>query len=178
MRANPHDVNHTPSTLQWLSQSPETTENANPAPAAPVAASGAQPAGAEDVALRSTAIRAGVAKPNGAGGAASDAKVLPRYMAPATVGAPAGSMASRLVYAPPPAYPMMAEMTRTQGKVKVEAVVGKDGRVIRAQAMSGHRLLRGAAVREVLARRYRPYTVNDRPVNVATVVTVDFRLKR
>ena len=63
-------------------------------------------------------------------------------------------------------------------KVTVEAVVGKDGRVIRAQAVSGHRLLRGAAVREVYGRRYRPYMLNDRPVNVATIVTVDFRLRR
>jgi outer membrane biosynthesis protein TonB len=69
-------------------------------------------------------------------------------------------------------------MTRTQGRVTVEAVVGKDGRVIRAQAISGHHLLRGAALREVYARRYRPYTVNARPVNVATMVTVDFRLRR
>jgi outer membrane biosynthesis protein TonB len=73
---------------------------------------------------------------------------------------------------------MMAQMTRIQGKVTVEAVVGKDGRVIRAQAISGHHLLRGAAVREVYGRRYRPYTLNDRPVSVATIVTVDFRLRR
>ena len=87
-------------------------------------------------------------------------------------------LAAHLVYAPPLSYPMMAEMTRTQGKVTVEAVVGKNGRVIRAKAISGHRLLRGAALREVYARRYRPYMVNERPVNVATMVTVDFRLRR
>jgi TonB family protein len=102
----------------------------------------------------------------------------PRYMAPATMGASQAVMQAHLVYAPEPAYPMMAEMTRTQGRVTVEAVVGKDGRVIRAQAISGHHLLRGAALREVYARRYRPYTVNARPVNVATMVTVDFRLRR
>lgn len=108
----------------------------------------------------------------------NDVRQLPRYMAPATIGASPSAMAARLVYAPPPSYPMVAEMTRIHGKVTVEAVVGKSGRVIRAQAVDGHRLLRGAAVREVYARRYRPYTVNDRPVNVATIVTVDFRLKK
>ena len=117
-------------------------------------------------------------KPGAAGGPVRDITQLPKYMAPATIGASPAVMAARLVYAPPPAYPMMAEMTRTQGKVTVEAVVGKSGRVIRAQAIDGHRLLRKAAVREVYARRYRPYTVNDRPTNVATIVTVDFKLKR
>ncbi|HEX4651797.1 MAG TPA: energy transducer TonB, partial [Granulicella sp.] len=66
---------------------------------------------------------------------------------------------------------------RIQGRVLVEAVVGKSGRVIRAQAISGHRLLRGAAIREVYERRYRPYLLNDRPTDVATIVSVDFRLK-
>jgi protein TonB len=122
--------------------------------------------------------RAPALKPGTTDRPVSDANVRPKYMAPATIGASASSMASRLVYAPPPVYPMMAEMTRIQGKVTVEAVVGKDGRVIRAQAIGGHHLLRGAAVREVYGRRYRPYTLNDRPVDVATFVTVDFRLRK
>jgi hypothetical protein len=156
---------------------PEMAEGGNGA-STPALASKAQPAVAENAAASSMLTGTAVAKPNAATMPGSNANPLPKYMSPATMGAPAAAMAGRLVYAPPPSYPMMAEMTRTQGKVTVEAVVGKDGRVIRAQAISGHRLLRGAAVREVLARRYRPYTLNDRPVNVATIVTVDFRLRR
>lgn len=113
-----------------------------------------------------------------AAAAGGEANLQPRYMAPAVIGASPGLMASHLVYAPPPTYPMLAEMARIQGRVQVEAVVSRSGRVIRAQAISGHHLLRGAAVREVYARRYRPYTLNDRPADVATIVTVDFRLKR
>jgi protein TonB len=120
---------------------------------------------------------AGAAKEPG-GAAAEDAEMLPRYMAPARIGASPGLMAARLMYAPPPAYPMLAEMARIQGRVMVEAVVGKSGRVIRAQAISGHHLLRGAAVREVYRRRYRPYLLNGRPADVATIVTVEFELKR
>jgi outer membrane biosynthesis protein TonB len=93
------------------------------------------------------------------------------------VGASPALMASYLVYAPPAGYPALAKMTHVQGKVMVEAVVGKNGQVIRAQAISGHRLLRGAAVREVYGRRYRPYLLDDRPRDVATIVSVDFRLK-
>ncbi len=157
---------------------PETAEGANGA-ATPAMPSKPQPAATTNAASTTIAVtHAPVVKPSAAGVPVSDANVRPKYMAPATIGASAASMASRLVYAPPPAYPMMAEMTRLQGKVTVEAVVGKDGRVVRAQAVSGHHLLRGAAVREVYGRRYRPYTLNERPVNVATIVTVDFRLRR
>ena len=151
---------------------PQETQKAPAAiPAAPPTAQTAEDAGFV------TKGAPGV-KPATAGGPVTDVTQLPRYMAPATIGASPAVMAAHLVYAPPPAYPMMAEITRTQGKVTVEAVVGKSGRVIRAQAIDGHRLLRGAAVRAVKARRYRPYLVNDRPTNVATVVTVDFKLKR
>lgn len=150
-QAPPSEVQQQPSTIPPAAVS--ATERAD---AIPVAKSGS--------AVRPTAV--------------SDVNQLPRYMAPAAMGTSPAVMEARLVYAPPAGYPMMAEMTRTQGKVLVEAVIGKSGRVIRARALSGHRLLRGAAVREVYARRYRPYLVNDRPTNVATMVTVDFRLKR
>lgn len=108
---------------------------------------------------------------------ASEPDLKVRYMSPATIGASPALMASRLVYAPPAGYPALAKMTHVQGRVMVEAVVGKNGQVIRAQAISGHHLLRGAAVREVFGRRYRPYLLDDRPRDVATIVTVDFRLR-
>jgi hypothetical protein len=157
---------------------PETAEGANPASTVTPAANTPQPIETKNAAANSLVVHPAAGKPSTAAVPASDTNLRPKYMAPATIGASAALMASRLVYAPPPAYPMMAEMTRLQGKVTVEAVVGKDGRVIRAQAISGHHLLRGAAVREVLARHYRPYTVNERPVNVATIVTVDFKLRK
>jgi TonB family protein len=145
-------------------------------PPAPATSSAGQPAATAKNPAATTSTPA--VKPAAGNVPADDLNQRPRYMAPATIGASSEVMAARLLSAPPPAYPMMAEMTRIQGKVMVEAVVGKSGRVIRAQAISGHRLLRGAAVRAVYARRYRPYMVNDRPVNVATVVTVDFKLKK
>jgi outer membrane biosynthesis protein TonB len=153
-------------------------ETANPAATTTAAASNAQPAATDKAAADSVPARALVVRPSAANVQPSGSNLRPKYLAPATIGASAGAMESRLVYAPPPSYPMMAEMTRIQGSVMVEAVVGKSGRVIRAQAVSGHHLLRGAAVREVYGRRYRPYTVNERPVSVATIVTVDFRLRR
>ncbi|HXS13340.1 MAG TPA: energy transducer TonB [Acidobacteriaceae bacterium] len=155
----------------------ESQETSNTIPTPP-GASGARPAEMENVAASTGSTRAPMAKASATGVPGADANLRPKYMAPAAIGVSPALMSGHLVYAPPPSYPMMAQMTHIQGRVTVEAVVGKSGRVIRAKAINGHRLLRGAAVREVYGRRYRPYTVNARPMDVATLVTVDFRLKK
>jgi hypothetical protein len=93
-------------------------------------------------------------------------------------GVSAAMMAGRLLYAPALEYPRLARLAHIQGKVVVEAVVARDGSVVAANVLSGHRLLRGAAVRAVLGRLYRPYALNERPTQVATMVTVEFRLRQ
>ena len=87
----------------------------------------------------------------------------------------AGVMASHLLLSPDPGYPTLAKLTHIQGQVIMETVISSDGEVIAARVLSGHRLLRGAAVSAVKRRRYRPYVLDGRPVDVATTVTVDFR---
>jgi hypothetical protein len=152
-------------------------EAASGSPKTPPPASATQPARTESAATHSVAKPA--VKPSAAANnTAEDAGLQQEFMAPATIGASAELMERRLVEAPRPAYPMLAEMSRTEGKVTVEAVVAKSGRVIRAHAIGGNQLLRSAAVREVVKRRYRPYIVDGRPVDVATIVTVEFRLPR
>jgi outer membrane biosynthesis protein TonB len=42
--------------------------------------------------------------------------------------------------------------------------------------IKGHRLLRGAAKNAVKTWRYRPYKIGGVPVEVATIVSVDFSL--
>lgn len=102
-------------------------------------------------------------------------RMAPRS-APGTVGVSPGLIKGHLLYAPQPDYPELAKLAHIQGPVVVEAEVGRDGYVVWARAISGHRLLRGAAERAVEERQYRPYIVNDRPTAVQTIVTVDFRL--
>jgi TonB family protein len=87
-----------------------------------------------------------------------------------------GVMAANLVSAPKPSYPALASLTRTQGNVVMEAVISKDGTVEQLHVIKGHRLLRGAAKNAVRNWRYRPYTVDGVPVEVATTVSVDFSL--
>jgi outer membrane biosynthesis protein TonB len=98
------------------------------------------------------------------------------YIPRATFGVSAGVMAARLVSAPEPEYPVLAKITHVQGKVVVEAVIARDGSVVQAHVVSGHRVLRAAALQEVYQRQYRPYILDDRARDVATLVTVDFTL--
>ena len=87
-----------------------------------------------------------------------------------------GVMAANLVSAPKPSYPTLANLTRTQGNVVMQAVIAKDGTVEEVHVIKGHRLLRNAAKNAVRSWRYLPYKVDGVPVEVTTTVSVDFSL--
>lgn len=93
-----------------------------------------------------------------------------------TIDVSSGIMASNLVSAAPPTYPRLASLFHMQGKVVMQAIIAKNGTVQSLQVLQGHRLLRGAAKNAVNSWRYRPYLIDDKPVDVATIVTVDFNL--
>lgn len=86
-----------------------------------------------------------------------------------------GVMSANLISAPAPEYPRLASAIHLQGTVILQAVIGKNGEVTATYVLSGHHLLRDAAVRAVRQWRYRPFLAEGHPVDVATVVTVDFR---
>jgi TonB family protein len=88
-----------------------------------------------------------------------------------------GVMAANLLAAPMPIYPKLASLTHMQGNVMMQAVISKEGTVESVHVLKGHRLLRSAATNAVRAWRYRPYLVNGRPVEVATIVSVEFTLE-
>jgi hypothetical protein len=89
-----------------------------------------------------------------------------------------GVMAANLLSGPKPSYPTLASLTHTQGNVVMQAVISKIGTVEHLRVIKGHRLLRGAAKSAVQNWRYRPYKVGGVPVEVATIVSVDFSLHR
>jgi protein TonB len=70
----------------------------------------------------------------------------------------------------------MASMTGVEGQVILQAVVSRNGTVVATHVLDGHHLLRGAAAKAVKRWRYKPYMVNGRPADVATIVIVDFHL--
>jgi TonB family protein len=89
-----------------------------------------------------------------------------------------GVMAANLVSSPKPSYPKLAGLIRAQGNVVMQAVISKIGTVEHLHVIKGHRLLRGAAKDAVRKWRYRPYKVNGVPVEVATIVSVEFILNQ
>jgi outer membrane biosynthesis protein TonB len=60
----------------------------------------------------------------------------------------------------------------------MQAIISKTGSVEHVNVLKGHRLLRGAAKKAVKTWRYQPYKVNGVPVEVATIVSVEFTLNR
>jgi TonB family protein len=74
----------------------------------------------------------------------------------------------------PTNYPPLARQARISGTVRVEAVIGTDGKVKSAKAVSGPPLLRQAAVESVMGWTYRPATLNGVPSETTTQVDLLF----
>jgi outer membrane biosynthesis protein TonB len=89
------------------------------------------------------------------GGQAQEAKVLKRF--PAT-------------------YPLIAKTSHIVGIVRVHAVIGKNGRVKKATALSGPQILRSAAIDSVLKWVYSPAILDGEPVEAETQVDVNFQM--
>jgi TonB family protein len=87
-------------------------------------------------------------------------------------------MKANLVASRVPAYPEAAKANHIEGPVVVQAIISKAGVVDRVHVIEGNPQLRSAAAEAVQKWRYRPYLLNGQPVEVATTVTVDFKLDR
>ena len=73
-----------------------------------------------------------------------------------------------------PVYPRMASNIGVSGAVVVEVVVDEAGNVIAARALSGHPLLRPAAVNAARGWRWNPTLLNGVPVQVVGTITFNF----
>lgn len=76
-----------------------------------------------------------------------------------------------------PVYPDAARGTGAQGLVTVRTIIGKDGAVKQATAMSGPEVFRESAVDAVRQWRYKPYLLNGQPIDVDTIVNVMYTSK-
>jgi protein TonB len=86
----------------------------------------------------------------------------------------------RLEGAADPDYPELGVLSRTAGVVLLQAVVDESGRVVELEVIRAPRPDPGfsqAALDAVAAWRYRPGTVNGRPVAVRMSVRVEFSLR-
>jgi TonB family protein len=77
-----------------------------------------------------------------------------------------------------PVYPALARQARIQGVVRFNVVIAQDGHVSNITLINGHPLLVPAAQEAVKQWTYRPTLLNGDPVEVATVIDVNFMLPR
>jgi TonB family protein len=71
-----------------------------------------------------------------------------------------------------PVYPPIAVSARVTGTVVLKIIISKTGSVNEIHVVSGHLLLKQAAIDAVKQWRYRPYLLNGEPVEVETTVNV------
>jgi protein TonB len=83
------------------------------------------------------------------------------------------------IYRVEPPYPQLARTAHIEGVVVLEALVGVDGRVKELRVIKpGHVFLVKAAMDAVRQWIYAPTTLNGKPVEVISPITVTFRLGR
>jgi TonB family protein len=78
---------------------------------------------------------------------------------------------------PQPEYPAAARAVRAAGSVMVQVTVDENGNVGTASALTGHPLLRAAAVQAARNAKFEPTKVSGRPVTVSGVLTYTFSLE-
>jgi TonB family protein len=88
-----------------------------------------------------------------------------------------GVLNGKAISKPMPAYPPDAKAAGAQGTVTVRIVVDEAGRVVEAEAVSGHELLRDAAVAAARKARFSPTLLQGQPVKVSGVITYNFVLQ-
>jgi protein TonB len=105
--------------------------------------------------------------------------VLPVAPAPHPAAKPiriSNMLQGSLLHQVQPTYPPLAKTARIQGPVVLEAVISKAGAIENLRVISGPPMLVKAALDAVSEWRYRPYILNNEPVEVETRITVNFTL--
>jgi protein TonB len=95
--------------------------------------------------------------------------------APVRVGGDVQS--AKLIKQVVPRYPPPALQVRVSGTVHLLGIIAKDGTIQRLQVLSGHPLLRQAALDAVSQWIYRPTILNGQPVEVEAPIDVIFTLR-
>jgi protein TonB len=153
-------------------QAPLVVKNevSNPAPATPAqqdATPAPPPASLDGASNANDQALSGIMSNTGAN--------LPRQPAQA-VKVSQGVSQGLLVKSVQPVYPQTARQMRVQGSVELLANIGKDGSITAVKVLSGPTVLSRAAIDAVKQWQYKPYYLNDQPVEIQTQITVNFKL--
>lgn len=76
-----------------------------------------------------------------------------------------------------PPYPPIAKAARAAGAVQVQVTISEEGRVVSADVVSGHPLLREAAVQAARQWVFKPTELSGVPVKVQGILTFNFTLQ-
>jgi protein TonB len=102
--------------------------------------------------------------------------VLAPVTPPKKVVISSGVMAGNRIFGQDPPYPAIARQARIEGIVILAATISKTGTIENLHVISGPPLLAGAAIEAVKDWRYRPYLLNQQPVEVETTIHIVFTL--
>ena len=82
----------------------------------------------------------------------------------------------KLIRKADPKYPLVALKAKVEGSVVISATTSPDGDVVEAEVLSGHPLLRHAAIKAIKQWKYEPYYVEGTKKPVTFTVVLRFRL--
>jgi protein TonB len=88
-----------------------------------------------------------------------------------------GVMQGSLIHRVEPAYPAIAKTIHLGGEVDLRAIIRTDGSIGELTVLSGNPILAIAAQAAVREWRYKPTLLNGQPVEVETIITVNFVLE-
>jgi TonB family protein len=74
-----------------------------------------------------------------------------------------------------PKYPEEAKKKGIKGSVVVEVTTDEEGKVSKARALTGHKLLRKAAIEAAKDWRFTPTQLNGKPVKIVGTITFIFK---
>lgn len=86
----------------------------------------------------------------------------------------AGVLNGKATSLPKPPYPQIAKAVKASGQVNVQVLVDESGNVVTANAISGHPLLRAAAVAAARQAKFSPTKLSGQPVKVTGVLIYNF----
>ena len=88
-----------------------------------------------------------------------------------------GALNGKAISLPTPEYPAIARQAQASGAVTVQVTVDEEGNVVSALAVSGHPLLRAAAVAAARQAKFSPTKLNGQPVKVSGMLTYFFTMQ-
>ncbi|MEO8132084.1 MAG: energy transducer TonB, partial [Bryobacteraceae bacterium] len=102
--------------------------------------------------------------------------VRPSVLIPSTIRVGGTVMGAKIRKQPKPSYPDAAKIMNFQGRVRFSATIGKQGKVEDLELLSGAFVLYESARDAVRRWEYQPTTLNGDPVEVTTVIDVNYQL--